>query len=57
MPYKTGKHAGCPASKPFAVLKADTGDKVSCHDTKEKAQKAVNLLRGVEHGWVPTHSE
>lgn len=22
--------------------------------TKGKAQKQVNLLRGIEHGWVPT---
>jgi len=24
------------------------------HETKEKAQKQVNLLQGVEHGWKPT---
>jgi hypothetical protein len=24
------------------------------HTTKAKAKKQANLLRGIEHGWVPT---
>lgn len=38
----------------WVVLNTDTGDVKGTHDSKEKAQRQVNLLRGVEAGWHPT---
>ena len=38
----------------FVVVNADTGHVKGTHATREKAQRQVNLLRGVEHGWTPT---
>lgn len=49
MPYTIKK-----VGNKWLVVKADTGKKVSEHDSEEKAQGAVNLLRGIEHGWKPT---
>ena len=47
---------------PVKVTKVDGyrvshGGKVSAKSTtKAKAESQANLLRGVAHGWVPTHS-
>jgi hypothetical protein len=49
MPYAIEKKG----SK-FVVRNTDTGDVKGTHDSREKAQRQVNLLRGVEHGWKPT---
>jgi len=48
MPYKIGKVKGdgYRVTSPHGTKSKGT--------TKEKAQKQVNLLRGVEHGWKPT---
>jgi hypothetical protein len=49
MPYTIEKRG----SK-FVVVNKDTGDVKGTHDTKEKAQKQMNLLYGIEGGWHPT---
>jgi len=46
MPYKIGKVDGYRVTSPHGTKSKGT--------TKAKAQKQVNLLRGVEHGWKPT---
>lgn len=38
----------------WRVYNKNTGDTKGTHATKEKAQRQINLLRGVEHGWKPT---
>jgi hypothetical protein len=38
----------------FVVVNKETGDVKGRHATKEKAQRQINLLRGIEHGWEPT---
>ncbi len=48
MPWHVAKGHGCPPSKPYAVVKTDTGEKVSCHVTKAKAQAQVKLLYSKE---------
>ena len=55
MPYgqvskKHGKH------RCYGVVNKQTGHKFSSCTTKEKAHAQMNLLRGVEHGWHPTHN-
>ncbi|MBU0959140.1 MAG: hypothetical protein KKB31_04300 [Nanoarchaeota archaeon] len=38
--------------------KVTHGGKVSAkHTSKAKAEAQANLLRGVEHGWVPTREK
>jgi len=49
MPYAIRKR-----DSKFAVVNTETGKVKGTHATKEKAQRQVNLLRGVEHGWKPT---
>lgn len=39
---------------PFKVVNTETGKVKGTHKTKAKAQRQINLLRGVEHGWHPT---
>jgi len=46
MPVKIKKVDGYQVSTPGGVK--------AKHTTKAKAKKQANLLRGVEHGWVPT---
>lgn len=48
MPYAIEKMDG-----KFAVVNTDTGAFKSKSTTKGKAQKQINLLRGIEHGWKP----
>jgi len=38
----------------FIVKNTDTGDVKGTHDSREKAQRQINLLRGIDHGWKPT---
>jgi hypothetical protein len=49
MPYAIRKRG-----KKWAVVNTETGKVKGTHDSKSKAQKQINLLRGVEHGWHPT---
>ncbi len=49
MPYSIRKRG----SK-FVVVNKDTGKVKGTHSSKIKAQRQVNLLRGVEHGFKPT---
>lgn len=44
MPWKVSKGHGCPASKPWAVVKETTGEKVACHATHAKAAAQVRAL-------------
>lgn len=52
MPYKVVKTSKCPATKPFAVTNTDTGKINGCHETKEKANKQMRLLYGIESGSI-----
>lgn len=49
MPYRIRK-----IGNKWVVEKADTGKKVAEHNSKEKAESQINLLRAVEHGWKPS---
>jgi len=49
MPYAIQKRG-----KRWAVVNTATGKVKGRHDSKAKAQRQMNLLRGVEHGWKPT---
>ena len=49
MPYSIRK-----SDDKFKVVNKETGKVKGTHASRAKAQKQVNLLRGVEHGWVPT---
>lgn len=45
MPWKVvAAGSRCPAYKPYAVVRADTGDLVACHETEQSAQKQVKAL-------------
>ena len=46
MPIRITKKDGYQVKTPGGIKAKGT--------TKAKAQKQANLLRGVEHGWVPT---
>ena len=51
MPYKLRK---APNRDLYWVINTDTGHKYSIEPIpKERAQKQMNLLRGVMHGFVP----
>lgn len=49
MPYAIKKR-----DEKFVVVNTDTGKAKGTHASRSGAQKQVNLLRGVEHGWKPT---
>lgn len=49
MPYAIRK-----SGDKFKVVNKETGHVKGTHASREKAQKQVNLLRGVEHDWRPT---
>lgn len=49
MPYEIRK-----ADSGFNVVNTETGDVKGHHDSRGSAQRQINLLRGVEHGWKPT---
>ncbi|KPJ51423.1 MAG: hypothetical protein AMJ38_00540 [Dehalococcoidia bacterium DG_22] len=49
MPYAIEKRG-----KKWAVVNKDTGKVKGTHSSRAAAQRQVNLLRGVEHGWKPT---
>ncbi len=52
MPYSIENRGG---AKPFVVVNTETGDIKGRHDSKIKAQRQINLLRGIEKtGWEPT---
>jgi len=51
MPYAVRKR-----DTKYAVVNTETGKVKGTHTTKEKAQRQINLLRGVEHGWTPSRS-
>jgi len=49
MPYKIR-----PSGNKWKVVNTETKKVKGTHATRAKAQRQVNLLRGVEHGWKPT---
>lgn len=49
MPYDIEKRGN-----KFVVFNSDTGDVKGRHDSRIKAQRQINLLRGIEGGWEPT---
>tara|TARA_Y100000310_G_scaffold250457_1_gene256681 strand:- start:814 stop:978 length:165 start_codon:yes stop_codon:yes gene_type:complete len=51
MPYAIRKRDG---AKPFKVVNSGTGDVKGSHATREGAEAQMRLLRGIEHGWLPT---
>ncbi|HEY5986523.1 MAG TPA: HK97 family phage prohead protease [Streptosporangiaceae bacterium] len=48
MPWKAMPGHGCSGATPWAVVKTITGEKVSCHATKAKAEAQVKLLYSKE---------
>lgn len=44
MPWKVAKSSKCPKSKPWAVLRSDTGKKVACHPSEAKAKEHMKAL-------------
>ncbi len=44
MPWKVARGHGCPKSKPWAVVKETTGEKIACHATRAKAAAQVRAL-------------
>jgi hypothetical protein len=42
--HVVSNHSSCPKDKPFAVVKNDTGEKVSCHETQSSAEAHVRAL-------------
>ena len=49
MPYAIEKHGD-----EWWVRNTETKQVKGRHDSQAKAQRQINLLRGVEHGWEPT---
>ena len=49
MPYQIEKRG-----EKWVVLNTETKDVKGRHDSKIKAQRQINLLRGIMHGWKPT---
>lgn len=49
MPYAIRKQ-----NTKFAVVNTETGKTKGTHNSRMAAQRQMNLLRGVEHGWKPT---
>ena len=48
MPYSIQKRGD-----KFVVVNTETGHVKGTHATRAKAQKQINLLRGIEAGWKP----
>lgn len=49
MPYAIREDDGT-----FVVYNTETKDVKGRHKSRIKAQRQINLLRAVEHGWEPT---
>jgi len=49
MPYSIQKRG-----EKYVVINTETKDVKGTHDSKIKAQRQINLLRGIEHGWEPS---
>ena len=49
MPYSLRKKDGN-----WVVTNSDTGKVKGTHDSKAKADRQMNLLRAVKHGWRPS---
>lgn len=49
MPYDVEKRGN-----KWVVFNTETKQVKGRHDSEEKAQRQINLLRGVAHGWEPT---
>ncbi len=53
MPWHIGESASCPATRPVAVLKDETGEVEGCHPTREAAAKQLAALYASEPTAVP----
>jgi len=51
MPYRIEHGSG---SKPWKLVKTDTGKVVGSSKTKADAEASRRLRMGIEHGWIPT---
>lgn len=54
MPYEIKKDG-----EDYLVINSESGEEKARHtppDAKEKAEKQVNLLRGIEHGMEPNNA-
>ena len=49
MPYDMEQRNG-----KWVVFNTETKDVKGRHDSRTKAQRQINLLRGIEAGWQPT---
>ena len=49
MPYTMRKVDG-----KWVVRNSDTGERKGTHSSAVKAQRQMNLLRAIKHGWKPT---
>ena len=49
MPYGIRESGG-----KFKVVNKETSKVKGTHSSRAKAQKQINLLMGIEHGWKPT---
>ena len=57
MPYEVRKQEG---TENYEVINKDSGEVKAVHeppDAKEKAERQVRLLEGIEHGWEPSGGE
>lgn len=52
MPYEIVRRRG-----KYQVVNSESGHVKGTHGTEKEAQKQINLLRGVEHGWTPTQKK
>jgi HK97 family phage prohead protease len=57
MPWKTVKGHGCTGSMPWAVIRSDTGKKVSCHASQADAEKHMAALYANENSADPGGDE
>src|SRR5512132_1414632 len=69
MPWRVGRNAKCPASKPWAVTNKQTGRVMGCHATEEAAKRQLAALNanepqasshevtGMEREWFTTPIE
>mgnify|MGYP001558681361 CR=1 FL=1 len=54
MPYKIERISSGKNKGKYRVVNTETGEVHAKATSESEAQRQVNLLRGVEHGWRPT---
>jgi len=48
MPYHVARSETCPAERPYAVVKDDTGEIMGCHPTPERAGAQIGAIERSE---------